>query len=427
MKYYKSNLSEGEMQKELERLINDAGSGSEVKLSGKIRLNVDQSGTFTVGKLCVKGIIQIMRSDVIIDGSDAQIEAVIDDCTTSDWSLFFVHPMARNVQFRNMNVKVRLNNPEHSTRTFSVIYNTAYGLKLDNCKLNVLSEKQINMVGLYNNGNLDTHMETRADNLVVENSLIKVECRATEFEKECKVYGVYNQLANSISIQNTFIYSTNVGNGERQRAVGVYTNGRFGRFVGNNIKANGSHSRGKEKERAHAFGFINDGLYSIITSNNIIGEWAGMSIGIENRGEYSIISSNKTLATHTIKGRSIRNYGSNTTIEGNIVTSTSRNGRLIEHTAHNCNISNNVMEILMVRSECRSGCGIYAVGVNCTDNVICGNIIRNVADCAIFADKKAGSFSNNIVSSYKETVAWASPDNEELARKLDERNIQSIY
>lgn len=338
-----------------------------------------------------------------------------------------MHPTARNVQFNNLRIKVRIQNPENTTRTFSLIYNTAYGVKLHNCQVEMYSDKQINLVGIYNNGNLDTHMETRADNLVIDNCLLKVECRANEFTKECAVYGVYNYLANSISMQNTFIYATNKGNGERQKAVGVYTNGRFGRFAGNNIKANASHNVGREKEQAYAFGFINEGLYSIISANNIVGEWAGMSVGLENCGEYAIVAGNKILATHTICGRTIRNYGSNTSIEDNVLTSTSRNARIIEQNSHNCIIGRNIMEVLMVQSECRSGCGIYAIGENCTENLICENIIRNVADCAIFADGNVGSVSNNIVTSFKETVKRAGTENQYLVNKLDEKNIRSIY
>ena len=73
-----------------------------------------------MGRLCVKGIIQIMRSDITINGEDAEIEVDVDDCTTSDWSLFFVHPTARNVQFNNLRIKVRIQNPENTTRTFSL-------------------------------------------------------------------------------------------------------------------------------------------------------------------------------------------------------------------------------------------------------------------------------------------------------------------
>ncbi len=415
------------MQKEIEQRINDVNSGNLVKLAGKIHLNVNQSGTFTVGRVCVKGIIQVMRSNIIIDGSNAEIEVDVEDCTTSDWSLFLIHPKARNVQFKDFKIRVRIHNPIHSTRLFSVIYNTAYGLKLDNCQIEVYSDKQLNMAGLYNNGNLDTHMETRADNLVIVNSLFKLENRADSYEKECVVYGVYNYLANSISIQNTFIYAVNRGEGERQKAVGVYTNGRFGRFVGNNIKANASHNVGREKEQAYAFGFINEGLYSIINSNNIVGEWAGMSVGLENRGEYTIISSNKVLATHTICGRSVRNYASNTSIEGNVLTSTSRNARLIELNAGNCLIGRNIMEVLMVKSECRSGCGIYAIGENCKENIISENIIRNVSDCALFVSKTVGLVQNNQVTSYIDTIRIAGVENGLLLAKLDERNIRSLY
>lgn len=34
------------MQKELEEQINDEKNGNEIKLTGKIRLNINQSGTF---------------------------------------------------------------------------------------------------------------------------------------------------------------------------------------------------------------------------------------------------------------------------------------------------------------------------------------------------------------------------------------------
>lgn len=414
------------MQKEIEQQINDVTGGNEVKLHGKIKLTVDKSGSFTVGRLCVKGIITVMRPGVIIDGSDAEIEVQVGDCTTSDWSLFFIHPQARNVRFRNLNVRVRIENPAHSTRMFALIYNTSFGLNVENCRLEMLSYKQLNLAVVYNNGNLDTHMDTRADNLVISGSTLRAECCGEEYDKECAVYGIYNYLANSISVSDTFVYATNRGEGAEQKAVGVYTNGRFGRFVGNNIKANATHNVGLEKEQAHAFGFINEGLYSILTSNNIVGEWAGMSVGLENKGEYAVIEGNKILATHTICGRSVRSFAHSSQIQGNVLTSTSRNARLIEHNASSCIISKNLMEILMVPSECRSGCGIYAVGENCHDNIISENIIRCVTDCGIFADKTAGIIANNRIVAYPETLEIAGSDNKVMLDKLDERHIRSL-
>ena len=414
------------MQREIERRINDKSDGREVKLSGKLSFTVEENSSFTVGRQCVKGIISVMRPDVVIDGSDAEIEVFVKDSTSSDWSLFFVRPSARNVRFRNLKVRVHITNPEHSSRMFSLIYNTSYGLCIEGCDLTLVSDTQLNMAVVYNNGNFDTHMNTRADNLIIRDSSLYVECSAEEFEKACAVYGLYNNLANSISVQNTFVYATLRGNGERQKAVGVYTDGRFGRFVGNNIKANGLHNDGTEKEQAHAFGFINEGLYSVITSNNIVGEWAGMGVGLENKGAYTLIESNKILATHTICGRSVRNYGDVSQIHGNILTSTSRNARLLEQRASSCIISQNIMEVLMTPLECRSGFGIYAIGENCAENIITENLIRNVMDCGIFTSKNAGTVAGNRVVSYSDTISYATEENEVLLRKSDERLIRSI-
>jgi hypothetical protein len=413
--------------KEFEMQINQAESDKEVRLNGKVYWEVKTGNTFTIGRNCMKGVISISRSGVVIDGSNAEIEAEIEDSTGSDWGLFFIQPSARNVTLKNFTLRIRLHNPEHSTRIFSAIYNTAFGLKIENCSIEIYSDKQINLSGIYNNGNLDTHMETRADNLVISNSFVKVECLAEEYPKESTVYGFYNNLANSVSMQNTYIYAINRGDGNRQKAVGVYTNGRFGRFVGNNIKANGTHNTGKQKEQAHVFGFINEGLYSIITSNNIVGEWAGKCVGLETNGEYTKVASNKILSTHTICGRSIISNGNNTSIEGNIITSTSRNARLIQHNAESCIITGNLMEVLMAKEECRSGCGIYAVGDRTRGNLIKENIVRNVRNCGIFISPDAGLVKDNVVWSYEDTIKEAESENRRLAEKLDERNIKSIY
>ena len=413
--------------KEFEMQINQAESDKEVRLNGKVYWEVKTGNTFTIGRNCMKGVISISRSGVVIDGSNAEIEAEIEDSTGSDWGLFFIQPSARNVTLKNFTLRIRLHNPEHSTRIFSAIYNTAFGLKIENCSIEIYSDKQINLSGIYNNGNLDTHMETRADNLVISNSFVKVECLAEEYPKESTVYGFYNNLAKSVSMQNTYIYAINRGDGNRQKAVGVYTNGRFGRFVGNNIKANGTHNIGKQKEQAHVFGFINEGLYSIITSNNIVGEWAGKCVGLETNGEYTKVASNKILSTHTICGRSIISNGNNTSIEGNIITSTSRNARLIQHNAESCIITGNLMEVLMAKEECRSGCGIYAVGDRTRGNLIKENIVRNVRNCGIFISPDAGLVKDNVVWSYEDTIKEAESENRRLAEKLDERNIKSIY
>ena len=413
--------------KEQETMFEANGTSREIRLKGVVRLNLSQGQSFTIGKTCMKGLVNLRESEVVIDGSDAVLETEVEDSTGSDWAIIFVHPSARNVTLRNLYMRVSVKNPTHSRRMLSGIYNTAFGLKIENCRIEMYADKQITLSGIYNNGNLDTHLETRADNLVVDNSLIKVSCLSEEYPKANTVYGIYNNLSNSISVQNTYIYAENRGEGERQKAVGVYTNGRFGRFVGNNIKANGTHNIGKEKEQAHAFGFINEGLYTIITSNNLVGEWAGMCVGLENHGEYTKVSSNKILSTHTICGRSIRNYGNNSSIEGNILTSTSRNARILEQKAGSCIISGNVMEVLMAKEECQSGCGIYAGGVEAKGNIITGNLIRNVRDCGIYGGVEIGIVKDNIVESYEGTIESGCAQNVELTNRLREERIRSIY
>lgn len=414
------------MKEKLEDIINKKHDGNEVKLHGKIFLNVDKGGSFTTGGVSVKGAVLVNNPNIIIDGSDAEIEAEIDDCTTSDWALFFISPSARGVQFKNMNIHVYIRNPKASSRRFSLFYNTAHGVKFINCHLELFSQKQLNLFAIYNNGNLDTHLETRADNLVVNDCFIKSECLADEYLKECSVYGLYNYLANSISVLNTFICAINRGNGSQQRAVGIYTNGRFGRFVGNNIKANGYHNKGLEKEQANACGFINEGPYSLISSNNIVGECGGRCIGLETSGEYVLVSGNKILSTHTICGRNIITRGNCSEIIGNVLTSTSRNARLIELNAQNCIISQNVMDILMMKEECRSGCGIYAAGEGCNNCFITENIIRNVMDVGVYVNRDACVVHNNMVNSFPYTQKCAYTDNYAIKEKLDDRYICSI-
>lgn len=400
--------------------------GRKVELEGKIELKICKDRNVSLGRSYSRGILEVTRPDLLIDGGNGEIEAEIEDCTTGDWSLFLIRPTARNVTFRNLKVRVHIRNPQASTRHFSLFYNMAYGVKFENCQLEVYSDRQLNLYGICNNGNTDTHLETRADNLTVSDSCVRAECRAESYPVECTVYGLYNYLANSVSVQNTFVYATNRGEGAGQRAVGVFTNGRFGRFTGNNIKANGCHNLGVAKEQAHACGMINEGMYSIITSNNIVGEWGGKCVGLQTSGEYALVSSNKILATHTICGRSVISTGDGGEISGNILTSTSRNARLLEHDARHCILSGNIMEVLMAQSECRSGCGIYAVGAHCQGNVISENIIRQVADCGIFIRPEAGVLLNNQVFSYPETVALAGPERKDLYLKLEERNIRSL-
>lgn len=412
---------------QIQQAIDSAKLFSEVKFSGEINLELPKSTCFYVGKNYSKSLVTITKSNIALDFSDAIVRVHITDSLDSDLNIFFVSSMAKNVEIKNLRLYVYLSIPV-TARQIVGIYNTAYGLKLNNCFIEIISENQSNLVGVFNNGNLDTHMETRADNLVIENGCIKVQTIQSGI-KESNAYGIYNYLANSISLQNTYIYSTNIGIGKKQTAIGIFTNGRFGRFIGNNIKANGSHNTGNLKEQAYTYGFVNEGLYNLIEANNIVGEWGGQCVGLENKGDFAKVSGNKILATHTIKGRSVRNYANDSIFDGNILTSTSRNPRLFEQQGCSCIITNNVMEGLHLPYSYHSSVGIYAAAESATENLIAQNVIKNVCDCGIFAHKNIGFVQNNIITTYADSYGFIKQGiktNEELAEKLDENKIHSI-
>ena len=415
------------MKDVIEKQINNTTS-NEVKLSGLIKIKVEKDSQFLVGYGLVQKIIAIKKPDIVIDGSNAVIVVEGGENVNSNIALFYIYNEAKNVQFKNIKIYVNLNNLENTTKTFYAVYNNASYIKLDNCSLEVTCKNQMNLTGIYNNGLIDTSMSKNAENMNISNCLINMKCCATTFTKECNVYGIYNHLSNSISVQNSVIYATNAGTGENQKAIGIYTNGRFGKFIGNNIKANSSHSRGKEKEQGHSLGIHNQGLYSIITSNNIVSEWAGAAIGVENQGEYAKISSNKILSTHTICGRCIRSYAGRSIFDGNILTTTSRNARLIENHGAESIITNNYLECFMPIENCVTGCGIYSVGYNSKNLIIKNNIIKNLKDCGIFTEENSGIVAYNIFTSYNSKfTSYGETTNQKLKKQLDEKNIYSIY
>ena len=412
---------------EIQQTIDSAKLFGEVNFEGDINLGLPKSTSFYVGKNFSKSLVTISKPNITLDFSDAVVRVNITDPLDADLNIFFVSSMAKNVEIKNLKLCVYLNIPV-TARQIVGIYNTAYGLKLNNCSIEIIAENQLNLVGVFNNGNLDTHMETRADNLVIESGCIRVQIVQSGM-KESIVYGIFNHLANSISLQNTFVYSTNIGIGKKQAAVGVFTNGRFGRIVGNNIKANGSHNTGNLKEQAYAYGLVNEGLYNLIEANNIVGEWGGQCVGLENKGDFAKVNGNKILATHTIKGRSVRNYANDSIFDGNILTSTSRNPRLFEHEGCNCIITNNMMEGLQLPQTYQSSVGLYAAAESATENLIAQNVIKNVCDCGIFTNKNIGFVQNNIITTYAESSGFVKQGlntDERLAAKLDESRVYSI-
>ena len=406
------------MYRKIEEEINNPNYKKLISLNGKIEINASALGGITIGVIPVKSLISIKRSNVIIDGSNSELNITIRDTINSNWSLFYISDGVENVEFRNMRININIVNSLNSTRIFSCIYNLSYALKINNCIFNVYCDTQLNLIGVYSNGYMDLNYDYKTDNLVVSNCLIRIESNSNLITYPSKTYGLFICGSNSVSIQNNFIYSNIRGNSKEQLAIGVYTSGRYGRFEGNNIKANAMHVEGIEENQGHATGFINEGMYSLIIGNNIVGEWASRAIGLENRGEFSVINANKILSTHAVVGKTILNTGSKANLSNNIVTTTTKNARLIELKANETIICNNFMEIIPPRSQCNSGCGVYAPDNLIKDNIIFGNIIKNPVTCGILSESNIGLIKDNIVISDEDVVKQSTTENKLLFSKL---------
>lgn len=415
------------MENQLQSLIDGAKAFGVVRPTGEFRLELPKSANFFVGRNFAQNVIRIDKPELVLDFTDAVLRLDVEEPLGSDINVIFLAGMAKHVRIINLKLYVYCKCPA-TVRKITGIYNTAFGVKLENCRVEIVSEYAMGVTAVANYGGLDTHLETKADNFSVSGCFLKAQA-VSAAERNCAVYGFYNELANSVSLSDSFVYANVKGNGGAQRATGVYTNGRFGRFVGNNIKANGAHNAGKLLEAAHACGFANEGLYSLIASNNIVGEWGGTCVGLENRGSFAKVNGNKILATHTVKGRSVRNFADDCVFDGNVLTSTSRNPRLFELAGKNCVIANNLMEALLNWWDYRSSCGVYAADENAKDNIISSNVVKNVCDCGIFAARGAAVVKDNVFATDGHAAGFvdvAGPENAALRSKLDEKYIISV-
>lgn len=400
--------------KNYEIAINDKNGARLINLSGNIKEEINIKKNFVLGKMNTDSYINIKRSGVIIDGSNAKIKIKVKGSLMGDYAVFRIMPEAKNIRIRNMDITVEAEEGINTKRMLYAIYNMAEGVCVENCRIVMKSKTQIGLCGIGNFGFKISKWDSKADNVSVKDSDIHVSCIPTNVSSECTVYGIYNSNGDSISVSDCNIYAEIDGNGELQKTISVYNGGKFARFSSNNIKARGMHSEGKVREKAHAIGFLNEGQYALISSNNIIGERGGACIGIENRSEYTKISDNKILSTHTVFGVSLKNTASSVIMESNIITGTGKNARLVEHTASYSNIEGNFMRMLISPPLSETSCGIYAIGPNVCDNIIMGNNIIRVLNCGIFADGNCGTVENNVISVYEGAVKHATSNNKTL-------------
>ncbi len=416
--------------KSFENTINDKENPRLIELHGTIEVKAADASAFSLGRSCNTSACDITRSDVIIDGSDAQIVVNIDDELNSDYSVVRIMPEATNVKIRNLNIKLLVNHNKNCDRSIYAIYNYAEGVVLENVHIYMHSDAQINMFGIGCYSDKSDRWGTKGDNSTIVNSTIKVDCLPKDFTNCCKCYGIYIEKADNISVQNCNIKSVIDGVGKDQVAVGVYTSGKFGRFINNNIKASAKHPKAVLREKAYAVGFHNDGEYSIISNNNIIGERGGYCIGLlnENTAKFANINGNKIHATHSVVGCGIKNKANDIIINSNILTCTCRNAKMLEHEAGASIISNNYIRVLLGRAKEMTGCGIYAVGRRVQGNTIEGNVIRQALNCGIYTEPNCGVISkSNIVFDYENNCKiTTTKEHPEFIRMFNEKNIKSI-
>ena len=416
-----------------ERLSN-CESGSIIKLHGKFDLKHEKTNRFFVGKHNAQNLITFNKPNLVIDGENAQINFEVESFLEENVNMLYLSKEAKNVKLKNLRISFYFKGKSSSAQVCA-IYNTAYYLKLTNCKFDMFAESQINAVCIYNNGDLDTTLETRADNLVISDCYLKVQCAAQSFEKPNTVYAIYNNLANSIAIENNYIYATNSGSGVNQQAIGIYNSGRFARIENNNIKANGSHNKGKLLEHAHAYGAYNTGPYMVFTGNNCVGEWGGKCVGLYNAGECSNITANKILSTHTIFGRTVQLAAEHCILNSNIITSTSRNPHLLDVFAGDNVITGNYMQGLMGFTDYYSGCGVFVRGDEKQKIRRCNisnNIISNGRDFGIvLINTENNIVKNNQLIKFPEandyTAVYTENSNDKIADNITDGQSNQNY
>lgn len=365
---------------EIEQLINNSNEYDTVVFEGIFNFSETGKQFYILGNNMMQSVLMITKSNIRLDFNNAIIFLNIQNITCKT-AFIYLFQTANNIKICGLNLNIEYFG-ENSNRIIYGIFNCGSSLSIVNSKLSICTNKQINITGIFNNGGINTHLNTKADNLSVVNCKIYIQIQPEKYIFPCEGCGIHNFYANSVQIADNYIEVINKGEGEMQKAIGIYNNGRFCRFSNNNIKANGSHNKVICLEAAHACGMIDEGMYSLISNSNIVGEWGGSCVGITLKGEFTKITGCKILSTHTIKGTTVKILGRKIIISDNIITSTSRNARIIYCSAKIVNIIGNIMEVVINPDECITGVGGYFENSN---NVIFkSNQLLTIKTCGVY-------------------------------------------
>lgn len=412
--------------KELEEALNSVSEFSTVFLERSYEFDIAEGRRILIGADVKNALIEMHGRNVILDGQGNHLVFHCYHPRIEDTALIHICQEALGAEIRNLSIDFFYHG-ENTVRTIFLLRNSAYGVRISNCKLVMSSVSQINMTVLRNDRGDDTDFEKEGDNFVVENNDIRVYCRAESITMTNSCYGISNDLPNSMDVINNNIYMMVAGKGENQRVTGIYNNGRFCRILNNNIKANGMHMEGTQTEHTHAVGVENEGEYLLFNSNNCVAEWAGKAIGAWNKGERSSFTGNKFIGTHSIFGISLLNEGRRCTFTGNLFTSTSRNPRLVKNYGSYVSFYANILHSMFFTPDSFSGCGMVFEG--CDHCVASGNQITGLRDCGIFLLDSDVVIQNNFVEHFDRNRNFqekATKYDLAIVNALDESRIHSV-
>lgn len=306
----------------------------------------------------------------------------------------------------------------------SAVITQAENTLIEKTELNMSAQERISLAGILNSAGA----QAQTHGLTVRDCRINLSCLSDNAALSGFVCGIINRGGKGMSCKDNYIFAQNKGNGEGHFAIGIYNSGSEALLDNNNIKANGSHNLGFELEQCRACGAMDAGSGSVWSYNNIVGEWGGECSAFICEGENIRITGNKLLGTHTIKGRTVKIKGNGCTLDHNIITTTSRNPRLIEVTGADAVIASNMLDAVLGQWwDYFSACGIYfdkAANGRAENNHIM--ILKN---CGIFLNNCEAVLKNNTImpnNAFADYLPTADNSSARMLDILDERRIRSI-
>ena len=154
-----STNQKGKIMKTFENTIN-CGTNRLIELTRDISGLQTPRRSLAIGKTTHFSFIKI------IDGKASTIDVKINTDFQGELSLIRLAKNIKNVTLTNLRIKVHFVG-EHSNNNFYCIYNCSEELKIENCSIEVISDSQINLFGIYNYGDKSETWNAHADNVSI--------------------------------------------------------------------------------------------------------------------------------------------------------------------------------------------------------------------------------------------------------------------